>query len=251
MSLRIGFDMDGVLADFAATFREYGSRLFGEAPPPAQEARFEHLRRAPGDQPETEEARQHADEQARAEAVHAAHARVQHERARRRRDDKIWEAIESTPDFWTTLEPTDETIVRRISELSRRYRWEVFFITQRPWTEGETVQRQTQRWLVDQGFDLPSVLVISGSRGLAAKAIRLDYHVDDNAQNCFDIVADSEARPILLVPRSDTSSIAGARKLGIGIAHDVGTAVDILEQATEARENPGLLKRLATMVGWK
>ena len=192
-----------------------------------------------------------ADEQARAEAVHAAHARVQHERARRRRDDKIWEAIESTPDFWTTLEPTDETIVRRISELSRRYRWEVFFITQRPWTEGETVQRQTQRWLVDQGFDLPSVLVISGSRGLAAKAIRLDYHVDDNAQNCFDIVADSEARPILLVPRSDTSSIAGARKLGIGIAHDVGTAVDILEQATEARENPGLLKRLATMVGWK
>ena len=53
------------------------------------------------------------------------------------------------------------------------------------------------------------------------------------------------------MPRADTSSIAGARKLGIGIAHDVGTAVDILEQATEARENPGLLKRLATMVGWK
>ena len=45
-----------------------------------------------------------------------------------------------------------------------RHRWEVFFITQRPATEGQTVQRQTQRWLVEQGFDLPSVLVISGSR---------------------------------------------------------------------------------------
>ncbi|HYI15698.1 MAG TPA: hypothetical protein VEX37_09920, partial [Thermomicrobiales bacterium] len=169
----------------------------------------------------------------------------------RRRQDKVWNAIRAIPNFWESLKPLEEGAVARIAGMMLRHSWEVFFITQRPWTEGETVQRQTQRWLVDQGFDLPSVLVISGSRGLAAKAIRLDYHVDDNAQNCFDIVADSEARPILLVPRSDTSSISGARKLGIGIAHDVGTAVDILEQATEARENPGLLKRLATMVGWK
>jgi hypothetical protein len=251
MSLRIGFDMDGVLADFGSTFRDYGVRLFGAAPPPQQEIHYARLRRAPGDEPETEEARQLAETQSRAQAADAANARVQHERARRRRDDKIWEAIEGTPDFWTTLKPTDETIVKRIDQLSRHYRWEVFFITQRPWTEGETVQRQTQRWLVEQGFELPSVLVISGSRGLAAKAIRLDYHVDDNAQNCFDIVADSEAKPILLVPQTDAGSIAGARKLGIGIAHSVGAAVDILEQASEARENPGLLKRLASLVGWK
>lgn len=42
-----------------------------------------------------------------------------------------------------------------------RHPWEVFFITQRPATEGETVQRQTQKWLVQQGFDLPSVIVIT------------------------------------------------------------------------------------------
>ena len=51
---------------------------------------------------------------------------------------------------------------------------EVFFITQRPATVGQTVQRQTQYWLRQQGFDLPSVLVISGSRGAAAGALRLD-----------------------------------------------------------------------------
>ena len=68
--------------------------------------------------------------------------------------------------------------------------WEVFFITQRPATRGETVQRQTQRWLVAQGFDLPSVLVIAGSRGAAAGALRLDYHVDDLAQNCVDVLSD-------------------------------------------------------------
>ena len=51
--------------------------------------------------------------------------------------------------------------------------------------KGITAQRQTPA-LAGRArlFDLPSVLVISGSRGAAAKAIRLDYHVDDSPQNC-------------------------------------------------------------------
>ena len=241
MPLRIGFDMDGVLADFGSAFRDYGTRLFGPAPPVTPDI---GQRRLPGDQPETEEARQAAAEQ-------EFHNRVEEARALRRREDKIWQAIENTSDFWMTLKPTEEGVVRRIHELMLRYRWEVFFITQRPHTEGETVQRQTQRWLVEQGFDLPSVLVISGSRGAAARAIRLDYHVDDTVQNCFDIVADSNAKAILLVSPSQEAAIAGARKLGVGVAHRVSDAIDILEQATLAQTNPSLFKRIASMVGWK
>ncbi len=60
-----------------------------------------------------------------------------------------------------SLQPTEPGAVRRVHELMMRHRWEVFFITQRPATDGDTVQRQTQRWLVEQGFDLPSVLVIA------------------------------------------------------------------------------------------
>ncbi|HEY7499737.1 MAG TPA: hypothetical protein VH740_14560 [Vicinamibacterales bacterium] len=241
MPLRIGFDMDGVLADFATSFREYGLRLFGPAEP---DQRHIGQRRLPGDQPETEEARQAA-------AELAARERIATARALRRREDAIWQAIESTTDFWTTLRPTESGTVRRIYQSMLRYRWEVFFITQRPYTEGETVQRQTQRWLVDQGFELPSVLVISGSRGAAAKAIRLDYHVDDNSQNCLDVISESSARPILIVPPSNEPAIQSARKLGIGVVHCVGEAVDILEQASQAHSNPGLFKRLAGMVGWK
>jgi len=243
MPLRIGFDMDGVLADFSGAFRDHELRLFGPAPASSPEGgdrdRPESLR-----DPEKEEERQaDAERQARADA----RARLES----RRREEEVWEAIESTPDFWTTLRPLDPHAVRRIHELMLRHRWEVFFITQRPFTAGETVQRQTQRWLVAQGFDLPSVLVLHGSRGAAAAALRLDYHVDDRPQNCVDVAADSQAKTILIVPESHHPAIASARKLGIGVAHRIGDALDILDQATLAQTNPSLFRRIATMVGWK
>jgi hypothetical protein len=171
-------------------------------------------------------------------------------RALRRRRDAIWQAIESTPDFWTTLRPLESGAVGKIHELMLRYRWEVFFITQRPATEGDTVQRQTQRWLVEQGFDLPTVLVIGGGRGAAAGVLRLDYHVDDSAQHCLDMIADSNAKPLLIAPGSNEAAIASARRLGIGVASGIGQALDILERATLVQTNPTLLQKLAAMVGW-
>jgi hypothetical protein len=230
--------MDGVLADLASAFREHEIRLFGAS---AAAGTGRGRRHAAGD-PEKEDERQTA-------------ARVQAEAKSRResrgREEAVWAAIESTPDFWTTLRPLDERAVRRIHELMLRHGWEVFFITQRPFTEGETVQRQTQRWLVAQGFDLPSVLVLHGSRGAAAAALRLDYHIDDRPQNCIDVATDSEAKTILIVSASNHTAIASARKLGIGIAHRISDALDILDQATLAQTNPSLFQRLAKMVGWQ
>jgi hypothetical protein len=237
MTLRIGFDMDGVLADFESAFRECDRRIFG---PDARET---------VGMPEVEEERQAA--AAKAATDPTVEDRGSAARALRRREDAVWKAIENTEDFWTHLKPLDPDAVRRIHTLMLRHRWEVFFLTQRPETDGDTVQRQTQRWLVDQGFDLPSVLVIRGSRGAAAQALRLDYHVDDSPQNCHDVVSESGAKPILIVPRTFDTAIASARRLGIGNAATIGTALDILDQATQAHTNPTLLSRLATMVGWK
>jgi hypothetical protein len=132
-----------------------------------------------------------------------------------------------------------------------RLRWEVFFITQRPATDGQTVQRQTQKWLVEQGFDLPSVIVINGSRGAAAGAMKLDFHVDDSPTNCVDVKSESGARPILIVPGGDETTVKSARKLGIGTASSITECLDILEQATRAHTEPKLFERIAALVGWR
>lgn len=245
MTLRIGFDMDGVLADFGGAFHEIDERLFG--PASALSA----------GEPETEEQAQEGAEAAPNNPVAPEApepddvAAPETPRQARRRRDAIWRAIQSTPNFWETLKPIEQGAVARIHEMMLRHHWEVFFITQRPKTDGDTVQRQTQRWLVQQGFDLPSVLVISGSRGAAAGAMRLDYHIDDSAQNCLDVMADSRARTLLVVPDSDEKTIASARMLGIGTVRSVTECLDILEQASTARTHPGLLARLATLVGWR
>jgi hypothetical protein len=264
MPLRIGFDMDGVLADFGQAFREVETRLFGHgeglsADEPAREEEVQEtkarraedaaLRRGVGGGPDATGVEGAGSEKIPEPLGDTRVAKIAGGEGRRRRD-LVWRDIQSTPNFWSTLKPMDGNAVRRIHEMTLRHQWEVFFITQRPRTNGETVQRQTQRWLVEQGFDLPSVLVLAGSRGAAAGALRLDYHVDDSAQNCLDVIADSRARPILIVPDNDALSVLGARKLGIATARSIGESLDILEEVAKVQTQPSLLQRLAALVGW-
>lgn len=222
MSLRIGFDMDGVLADFATAYYAIEERLFGPKP-------HRHV-----DDPEE-----------------AAGARETRRPTPRRHKDEIWRAIRQTPDFWLSLKEAEPGAVKRLYELALPLRWEVFFITQRPETAGDTVQRQTQRWLVEHGFDLPSVVVVPGSRGAAAAALSLDYHVDDSPKNCLDIHSGAATRVIRIVHDDDDTAVAGARLLGIATASGIAEALDVLERATALRTRPQLLQQLAALVGWK
>ncbi|MBA3885206.1 MAG: hypothetical protein H0X67_05685 [Acidobacteria bacterium] len=236
--LRIGFDLDGTIADFDSAFRHVEERLFGQSAA------------VPAGEPEAEEHRDVDNDSVDEDASRALQNPAVAGPGRRERD-AVWADIQGTANFWESLQPLEGGAVERIHHLMLQHHWEVFFITQRPPTRGDTVQRQTQRWLVTQGFDLPSVLVVGGSRGAAAGALRLDYHVDDSFQNCLDVLTDSHAKPILVLPNDREPMVGSARKLKIGTAGSISAALDVLEAASTARAQPGVLARLAALVGWQ
>lgn len=254
-SLRIAFDLDGTLADLSTAFHEVEDRLFGpyeaEHPEPKPEAREEE-----------QEAEQRAAEQASGsepiytpgsgpDVAAVARERLAQSRAMRRHNDVIWREIESMTDFWTTLKPIEDGVVRRLWESAHTHNWEVFFITQRPATAGQSVQRQTQRWLQEHGFELPSVIPLSGSRGKACQALRIDFLVDDTPKNCVDVISDSSARAVLITNGIDEFTESGARRLGIVTVRSVLEAIDVLEQATAAKANPTFFRKFLQKLGMK
>jgi hypothetical protein len=237
--LRIAFDMDGTLADFASAYAQVEERLFGAA-------EADHELPAP----EAREIEQHADADTRERTTPQPERRAAPLDATRHRE-RVWRTIETTPDFWTTLQPLEPGVIGRLYQLTGEYNWEVFFVTQRPATAGGTVQWQTHKWLVEQGFLTPSVIPLSGGRGRAAAALRFDYLIDDRPQNCVDVISDASTRAILLVDSDDPLAENSARRLGIGTAHSVHQVLDLLVRATEARANPTLFEKLRKLVGWK
>ena len=145
-------------------------------------------------------------------------------------ESDIWRRIAGVPDFWTTLDPLEPGVVRGIQSLATRYHWDVFFVTQRPDSAGETTQRQTQRWLIQQGFELPTVIVMQGSRGCLADLLQLDVLVDDTRKHCVDVIAESKTKPMLVVRSGNTGTTTRAEGLGIHVVGSVREALITLRQ---------------------
>ena len=228
MPLRIAFDLDGVLADFSGAYDRIADRLFpgwrlaGTASAKAAAA---------GGQPASVPAGAGGEGASRA-SIEPVSRDV---RLSVRRRNRVWKEIRSAPDFWLTLEPIDLDVIPRIHERAVRGRWETFFVTQRPATAGDTVQRQTQRWLVERGFALPSVVVHNGSRGRLAAALELDFLVDDTILHCVDAVSQSTARAILVAPEEDAATEANAKRLGIETCRGPAASLDLLDAAAAGR----------------
>lgn len=201
MSLRLGVDLDGTLADLSRAYRECERRVFGDTK----------------DQPI-------ADPEDTASGTSDA-AKLKVVRRRSLRQEHVWRTIKQTPDFWMGLEPIEPGAIAALYEAALQYHWEVFFITQRPATAGATVQLQSQRWLMQHGFATPSVLTVVGSRGKAAHALELDYLIDDLPKNCVDAVSDSKCRPLLVLRRPDPVVEENARRLDIGVVRSVAEAL--------------------------
>ena len=244
--MRIGFDMDGVVADLHHTFAEAALRLFPDLDAAAVASAV--VGASPPDTDTTEGA-DGTEPPGHAPTEAAAKGRTTLA-LDRKQNSAIWDDLTATTDFWESLPETEPGIVRRIAQVAEEHRWEVIFLTSRPTTAGRTVQRQSQRWLQRLGFECPSVFVVHGSRGKIADALSLDVVVDDRPENCLDVVLESQARAVLLW-RGPAAKVPGsARRLGIGVEPTVEACLDVLLEAERAAATPAdFMQRLRSLLG--
>ena len=237
--MRIGFDLDGCLADLHTAFVQTAVKLFPELDPAAIGSR--DVGSSPPD------ADVDPDETPREEAP----APAGDVPMTRQQTDAVWEHLESVENFWETLTEIEPGAIKRLATLADERRWEIIFVTSRPHSAGVTVQRQSQRWLQRMGFPMPSCFVVHGSRGRIAEALRLDVVVDDRPENCLDVVLESKAGAILIWRGTRASVPVSARRLGIAVVSTVAACLDALVEADKPGPEGGLLDRLRRLFGLK
>jgi hypothetical protein len=245
MSLRIAFDCDGVVADLDSALAEIATNLFGQAPDPKAAAAPQSLPGTGTDVPPAD-----GDPSLSADGPTPEEQQVEPARFRtltRHQQHEIWESVRHTENFWESLPEAEPGAVARLATLARDQQWDVIFITQRPSSGGDSTQLQTQRWLVAHGFELPSVYVITGSRGKVADALSLDVVVDDRPENCLDVKLESRARAILIWDADFVDIPPNAQRLGIEPVAGIGACLDLLSLAK--RDRPGLLSRIRQLMG--
>ena len=194
MSLRVGFDIDGVLADFRTAFRQTAERCLRK--PVAEDT---------------------GDEQSRAPLT---------------ADDirRVWDHIGKTPNWWLDVPAYEPAQIARLYGLMRSTGWEIFFMTKRPPSAGDSVQFQTQWWIERFGFYLPSVLTVPGSRGEVSNGLRLDLIIDDQIINCAEVIGAGPTKALLMLREPDQAARTLALNRGIGVVATLSEAITILER---------------------
>lgn len=236
MGLRVGFDLDGVLADMESALIGEVEKLFGsslkhqKAPHAGPSSMFDLV---------PEEVSDNAPLRQELELT-----------ARERR--QLWRHVRAIDGFWESLEETEPGVVARLATIAAERRWEIIFLTRRPATAGAISQIQSQRWLEAKGFRLPSVYVVTGSRGLIAAALMLDIVVDDTPENCVDVASDSKARTIAIFRNQDAPPPPALKAMGIHLVRTTEECLNLLvEIDSSLRQQPGAIERVMRTLGLK
>jgi hypothetical protein len=212
MSLRLGFDIDGVLANFRASFRATAVKI------------LRHDVEEAADSPDTV-------------------TQLTPDEIRR-----VWDHIAKTQNWWMQLEPYEPDQIARLYSMARAVGWEVFFLTKRPASAGDSVQFQTQWWIERFGFYLPSVLTVPGSRGDIANGLRLDLIVDDQLINCVEVISASACKAILMHRMHDAAVRDHATARGIGVVSTLVDALGVIERLHDLL--PHKRGRLLRLTDW-
>jgi hypothetical protein len=209
MSLRIGIDVDGVIADFRTAFHAAAVRC---------------LRRDVAESDDVESSGPLSPDDIRT----------------------VWDHIARTQNWWMEVPPYEPDQIARLYSLTRAVGWEVFFLTKRPPSAGDSVQFQTQWWIERFGFYLPAVLTVPGSRGDIANGLRLDMIIDDQILNCIEVVSASPTKALLMLRSTNAATREHASNRGVGVVSSLAEAIGVLDRLQEVLPHKrGRLLRLS------
>lgn len=208
MALRLGVDIDGVLADFRTAFRDA--------------ARVCLRRELPGESASQDSALSHAD------------------------IERVWSYIGRSPNWWMGVKAYEPSEIAELYAVSRTGKWEICFLTKRPPSAGDAVQFQTQWWLEQHGFYLPAVITVPGSRGELANALRLDLVIDDQFVNCAEVIGAGPTKALLMLRDDNPAMRKHAIDRGVGVVSSLAETMPILKQLHQVlRSQRGRMVRLS------
>ena len=238
MPLRIGFDLDGTVADMYSALHVEALKLFGKE----VLAKSAYKQAPPTPDGSASAVATDQEDSTGALAMDELHLTA-------RQQARLWDHVKKIENFWTTLPELEPGIISRIAKAAAERQWEIIFLTTRPSTAGELTQLQSQRWLNAHGFRYPSVMVVQRSRGKIADALQLDAFVDDRPENCLDIAVESKAKVILVWHGHLKDVPAGAKRLGVRAVTTISEALTLLEQLDDLRKKPGFLRTIKRALG--
>jgi len=151
-NLRIGFDCDGVLCDFSGRFVQMANQMFGTNCRASDQATWDY------------------------------------EQFSKAQVDKVWAEIRTTRDFWAKLDAIEPDVTLDDVEALHT----PIFITSRVPVAGDSIEMQTQSWLLEKKFvTFPTVLVVPhySLKLPLMQALKLDSYIDDKAETVEQLQA--------------------------------------------------------------
>lgn len=176
--MKLGIDVDGVVADFVTGYTDLIRQKFGIRLPPRSDS-----------YPDVWD-------------FELAGGVTKAQRS------ELLEHIKST-EFFGALYPENRRTFDALQRLSEAtYHHDVYFITQR---SGARAKWLTEKWLGWHGFvKPPTVLIVNGAegKGLIAKALGLDVFVDDKPENLMAVLRATEGLRAYLIDKPYNTNYA-------------------------------------------